>query len=517
MECFKMLFSDEKVVRGCIVDLQDEVEKSKCMANDQTCKTCYKLGCNLNPEFSSCYTTDTPFTKELPPFEYDTKSSPKQCTNYVEKCFTQVLDDETVIRGCLDDYIAENDKSPDFLDNIPRSKNVRCTGNLCNSKIKADFCITCNSTSDPNCANSQTNTKCPLEANRLGCYHFANETYIEKGCAANLDDNLRVKCITKEGELNEECIRCYGDNCNNRPDFLTCYSSDDADYRGNPKKCRRYDDECFIHASGDNVRRGCVSDVPYLSKPIKNFFNDCTNSAICRKCTSSNCNEEMIKRERCLSCSADVDGYIPCKFHPDKITMEVMCPFTLEPLGCYLSLGQNVSRGCTSTLNTERRLDCVSSSDTCKTCNGENCNEKEGFQVCTQCSSEIDGVECISGLARFNEKQCSNYTDKCFIQLRNGDVTRGCIDCTKTDCEQRENFAVYSNYGENRKDLTPQTCMICDSQNNKNCTNLLEFMSDPRYFKQCDISIENKGCYHYYNNTVQHHIRGIDFSIHFNQ
>lgn len=451
--------------------------------------------------------------KESEPYEFDTKSSPKECTNYVDKCFIQVLEDEneTVIRGCHDDYIAQDEKNADSLKKTSRNKFYACTGPLCNEKRKADFCISCNSTVDPDCANSKSATKCPLEAVRSGCYHFANSTYVEKGCVINLDEDLRAQCKSDNSQNNLKCKRCFGNNCNERNEFLTCYSSGEADFRGLPKTCKNYDDECFVHASGDLIQRGCVSDVRELPTPIRNFANDCKNPAICERCKSNKCNDKMIMRERCLSCSSDVNGLMTCKYFPNKKKMSVLCPFTLGSGGCYLSLDEKVTRGCTSALETQKQSECLGSSDKCKTCKGENCNEKVEFQVCTHCSSETDGKACITGDARFNETQCPNYTDKCYIHLENRVVTRGCMDRSKTltECDSdREHWAFYDNPNSNRLSLEAQTCFACDSSNNINCTNVEKFMNNNEYLEKCPLSLEDKGCYHYINSRTRRNIRG---------
>lgn len=485
----------------------------KCMANDDTCKTCSSLPiCNSKKNFSQCYVTDVPFRNHvlLAPAPIYTKSSPKICKNYDEKCFTHVQDERIVFRGCVETYAAEHDLSPNFLSEIVSDSQYEwCSFPLCNGELEPLYCHSCNS-SDSNCAGSlETNKifrkKCPLEAKPSGCYHLIKGDYVERGCMNEIEGDKRVECQSDS----DNCKKCIGSDCNNARNYLHCLWSDHADYIGVSKMCKRYNDQCIIHASKDIVRRGCYRD--WINVPLNgiDIQVDCENPKLCEKCSTYDCNNRFINREHCLSCSSAND--IACKFYPtDK--MQVMCPFRLQTLGCYHRQDTPyglVTRGCNSNLHSLQLRECQSTNSTCKMCLGKSCNRRDGFQTCNDCSSEIEGQDCMNNTVFLTERICPNYNDQCYINLVNDVIIRNCTDdiITPNDCHNTRNCTLCSGKRCNGRGIEPEICISCDSKKDPACKSTA-VIKEESFIKKCTLSLQEQGCYHYMDRKGDHHIRG---------
>lgn len=496
-----------------MADLQNHEEKAKCLANDENCKSCFEDKCNKKAKYSECYTTVDPYVKESPPFAFDTKSLRKLCTNYDDKCFLQVLENETVIRGCVGDYAAQNDLSIDFLSNVlNKSKYQICSGNLCNERIKAKFCLSCNSDDDKSCiskADIYHRKRCPLEPVDFGCYHYINESYVERGCITNIEHgDKRNDCQSDS----DNCKKCFGMECNHKNNFMSCYSSDNADYNGRSKICKRYDNECFIHASGDVVRRGCLRD--FVDAPIDgiDIVSDCKDTIICERCFHKDCNTRRISRERCISCERNVHG-IDC-IHFPSVELEELCPFSMKPLGCYLRQDEfRFARGCISSLKGEERQECQQSTGDCKTCLfGANCNIKRQFPVCTDCSTTIDGKDCQLRPSKLKTKQCPNYMDQCYIYAANGIVERNCTNDLLTPewcASHPKHCLLCADNTRNEKIIESEFCADCDSIDDIKCQSSIS-LDDESLFKECPIALTKKGCYHFIGDKSKRHIRGTE-------
>lgn len=483
------------------------------MANDDTCKTCFSsYGCNGKTNFSQCYVTDEPLKNHvlLAPAPNYTKSTKKICKNYDEKCFTHVQDENIVFRGCVESYAAEHDLTPNFLSKIvPKSQYEVCSSPYCNGELDKFYCHSCNS-SDSDCAgslesNNSFRKQCPLEAKPSGCYHLIKGNYVERGCMNELQGDKRVECQSDS----DNCKMCIGSDCNNAKNYSRCLWSDHGDYIGISKVCRRYNDQCIIHASKDVILRGCYRD--WINVPLNgiDIHSDCKNPILCEKCSTHDCNNRFIFRERCLSCSSN--DYFACKFYPND-NMEVNCPYTLQKLGCYHRQDKPfgvVTRGCTSSLNSLNLRECQSINSTCKTCLERSCNRRDGFQTCTDCSSEIDGKDCMNNTIFLTERTCPNYNDQCYINLKSDVITRNCTDdiVTPNDCNKTQNCTLCSGHRCNGRRIEPEICISCDSKKDPAC-NSTAVLKEESFVKKCPLSLTERGCYHYMDRKGKHHIRG---------
>lgn len=262
--------------------------------------------CNSRSNFTECLVTDEDQSKASNNF--DSLSSPKICKNYVDKCFVQVIKEDTVIRGCLDDYAVENKISSNFLDEVKNKRAYRvCSENLCNDDhVKPLHCITCNST-DPICTakrhtiindGSKYEKRCyPLEVIPSGCFHFDNGSFVERGCVSHLEEKQRAECEPDS----DECKKCFWNGCNTKTGFLKCISNEAQV----SKLCSAYEDQCFTLTKDDTVYRGCLNDI-YIN--LKNGFDirqEQRNRDNFEECGYDNCNNKQIESESCIVCKSE--------------------------------------------------------------------------------------------------------------------------------------------------------------------------------------------------------------------
>lgn len=518
--------SDSKVIRGCVVELEGS-EKETCMSNGETCKTCFEGDlCNRQSNFSKCFVTDQPITNALPPYVFDTKSTPKICTKYNDTCFIQVLENDTVIRGCVDEYAAQNDLSSNFLSENGASNRTYqlCSTPLCNeNQLNALFCLACSSTDDKNCASEPSiyQKKCQLEINSSGCYHFDNGSYVERGCIVDLTEDHRTNCESNS----ENCKQCTKDECNNKIKFMTCIWNNLTQTNDNPKICKGYDDQCYIHALRGLVRRGCLNDD---RDSYANILSDCKNEPeICELCSESNCNSRVLPEEHCYSCNSRV-GNIDCKYNPPP-DMIVKCLTHLKKYGCYhlyenqFGMGGSVSeRGCVSYLDSNMRTMCQtpSTNSTCKICDGDGCNKRVTFQMCADCSSKTNKrcIDCWTNIhgPRIKSRECENYMDQCYTHVdENGIVTRNCTDPlinTPEKCtSDPEHCHLFEESMANGNKVERDNCVSCDSNENPKCRSthgIIDTLLEKTLFKEYPLSIIYKGCFHFVDKKSDRHIRG---------
>lgn len=278
--------------------MKDEKLKAKCLANDETCKTCFGLGCNHKANFAQCLVTKK---DQIFPWNLYETISPQICSKYNDNCFIQVIGGDTVIRGCVEEFAAQSDLSPDFFTNVENHQTYRvCSEPLCNNEdLRAKSCISCNSTADRRCVfdSIYLQKNCfPLELDHSGCYHYVDGDYVEKGCITHLKGSRRVEC---ESEGEERCKKCDGFVCNGKSRFMACIQSDkdDVNVPRPSEPCRRYDDQCFIRVSNGVVRRGCLSDL--IDSPVSGIDSDfIKKGTVFEKCQFENCNDREIEQEQ---------------------------------------------------------------------------------------------------------------------------------------------------------------------------------------------------------------------------
>ncbi|XP_055309662.1 uncharacterized protein LOC129573299 [Sitodiplosis mosellana] len=492
------------IKRGCVRDVKGHL-KSLCLQQSEICKMCIGKNCNSMTEFRRCY-----FDRGEKPAAVWTKGR-RTCKKFDDKCFTLVNENETVIKGCLSDFTEKNNVSIDFYaKNYNASVYQECSSTLCNSDdIEPLWCIGCDSRLNQTCFSSAfaIRQRCPLEVISSGCYHHYDGKHVKRGCIAHLDKEERVQCESDS----DECKKCFRKQCNREIFFLHCITTNPMNASDSQSKlCRRYTDECFTHVSNETVRKGCISDIiDSKNDGINIDIKDCDNDEICVKCSGDdNCNGGQVKHEQCIVCSTATKK--DCRYYTKGLEKE--CPLTAKRLGCYLNVDENdvVERGCMSQLLPEKRKYCRASNGTCKSCMGENCNEKRHFQTCNICDSEVDGENCLSAPWQLERKVCPNYLDHCYTHLENGRVRRNCIgDKTVPDVDICEFYKANckhctNGYGCNDEIIVNESCVSCSSTIDPTCATNITFA----VFEECPLSINSNRCYHMINATTGEHRRG---------
>lgn len=506
--CFH--FSETGMMRGCVANLEGE-EKENCLENDKICKSCLRNGCNRKRAFAECMVTNgVVHVKYKPKQPFDDKLFTKICKKYDDSCFVLANDLNIVFRDCLSEYSEKNEVSINFLSEHHNSTSYEvCSEPLCNDHdIQPFYCLSCDSRYDGNCMNTSSSERkrCSLEVNPSGCYHF-DGNHIERGCITDLDEEKRELCESDS----ETCKKCIGNECNSKAVFQKCLATDGEGF--NNKTCKRYTDECFIHVSDNNVRRGCVSDL--IESPIDgiDIVADCENDEICEKCSDrNNCNDREIEGEYCLVCTSTDDLF--CLHYPESLNASEQCPLTLKQIGCYLQQDGfwYAERGCMSHLDSTRQLGCKTSNSTCKMCLGNNCNEKRRFQTCADCNSKVDGKDCIDKAFIAKIRTCDDYHGECYTQVENADVIRNCtgdniIPNADTCKENPDNCKLCSDSSFcNDRTIRTLKCVTCDSLTDSSCASNTTFEK----FSTCPLSVHEPNCYHMIDGG-QIHRRGEHF------
>lgn len=480
-------------------------ERTKCIANDDTCKTCSRDGCNKKASFSECLATEGAVSIDIKSTDYKPKSQSenelfftKICKDYNDACFILTNDSNLVTRDCFHEYLQKTGLYTNYIfENYKSSSYEMCSEPLCNDQdIQEMHCVSCNSQTDKNCVDgtSTGRKRCELEVNPSGCYHFNDGLHVERGCISDLALDRREMCESDS----DECKSCIGNECNSKASFQKCIKAVPGINLNISTICRRYVDECYTHIYNNEIRRGCVGDL--IDVPIEgvDIENDCKNDAICELCSDTNdCNGREIATEHCLVCSTD-DVF--CSTNPST-DMSETCPLALKPFGCYLvkDIGLSAKRGCVLQLEEQERQNCQNS--TCKTCIGNNCNLKRSFQKCINCNSEVD-MNCkekaYNQQTLANEMLCPNYLGECYTLVQDGHVIRNCtgdevIPNADTCTENPENCKLCSDRGTcNGEPVKTLTCASCDSSIDASCATNITFSS----FETCQLSIQPQTCYH---------------------
>lgn len=216
MKNFPLSFIEQKrisnlgdiVKRGCINNGLHPGEVAMCRQQGQFCKTCYGNDCNAKETFQRCRTCDS--TSNVNCIRSGGSVDEMVCRNYLDTCYVHVRND-IVTRGC----VTQPSTPTEVQTECQRSGSdfcETCTGNNCNSLlIDGEFCLTCDSTVNPDCRDSLNHTmrtQCNLGVRRLGCYRFDDGgDIIKRGCLSHLIPEEITYC-RGQGAF---CKTCIGD------------------------------------------------------------------------------------------------------------------------------------------------------------------------------------------------------------------------------------------------------------------------------------------------------------------
>lgn len=496
--CYHFEDNDE-IKRGCISEIEEEDFRKSCESNSDKCKKCDGNGCNSRTTgFQTCLTDEHSIVKAKANFV------PKTCTNYMDECFTHVTND-SVRKGCLGDAIEieginimSDCENPDICE--------KCSGHInCNNQtIQREFCIVCDSNTNPDCKNSPKNAmrdQCPLSVRPMGCLTLQNDTAIKRACMSAYPV-LREQCLADD----ENCKYCFGELCNKTPYSIQCHicdSTKDKNCITNPElvgmeSCKNNFDECFTHVSNDSVvTRGCLAQ-------FKSDKENCSNEDTCQRCSEEDgCNKIPIKTESCYSCDSKLDPR--CKSKVIEANKQ-NCPVkTFQPLGCYHYISEtqgHTKRGCITSLSSGDRKLALKQTNEWKNCKDrDNCNSKSAFASCFKCHSTSD-PGCMSGQFNGSIKICNSYEDDCFSLLGLDSAERGCLSDLKQQTIEKyrlnpKKFKICTNKFYqicNSDKINEAKCITCDLRKNLQCKNEPEQVSQ-KYCGSIDLPDEDLGCY----------------------
>lgn len=360
----------------------------------------------------------------------------RACNNSTDRCFTGIHN-ELIERGCLEEYMKAEHLSADSMAERFSELYRPCDGTLCNDDvILTEQCFESDATQLADKSIKPNLKKCRLKRSPMGCYHVSdqNDDIIARGCISDLKDDERQQ-LQKNNNQNSY-KECFTSGCNEKPYMQRCiHGSEDVtrpfQSRNGWQICTKHDDKCFVHVSGNIVRRGCLDGARTAFSDGAKIIHDCEIGDFCATCTGQmDCNDNIIEAEHCIECDS---RNAPLCANEPHLGMSEKCPLAVRPLGCYMSEHESlgIERGCLSHLNDQDRATCGDNknSPACKSCGGESCNIRPYFQECFECDMHTNGDNCIESPTLVNLKRCSSYIGGgCYTLVKKGIFKRGCID-----------------------------------------------------------------------------------------
>ncbi|XP_065075658.1 proprotein convertase subtilisin/kexin type 5-like [Ochlerotatus camptorhynchus] len=294
-------------------------------------------------------------------------------------------------------------------------------------------CIICADTdTDQTCAQGTGKTPSSCTNTDDVCYMRNNGNKIERGCLKDLPVADQSNCAAVEGQ---SCMTCPADGCNSAT-WVKCHKcvettntcTNEQELTG-ASVCSKYvkEDQCYAKVDGNEVTRGCKSDLPATN-------DGCTNNKYCDVCSGDGCNslsgEKLRTFPKCLICKSTDAKCI------DASSPAVECDKRDDT--CFTRLQANVlERGCLSTLTIADQNKCKDDQDaTCLACtDAEACN-KQNWLMCHQCK-ETDAATCAEVQTDDKAQFCKTYKDgnQCYERLESTKIVRGCV----TDLAINEN------------------------------------------------------------------------------
>lgn len=344
---------------------------------------------------------------------------------------------------------------------------------------------------------------CSLSSTPKGCYHFINQTTdeVRRGCMIDISEEFYENC-----QDTDVCRRCFGDKCNSKQEFTKCIKCDEKNDSNcilnnllmETTICKQYDSDCYIHIGNDSISRGCLNDMN------ETFMNDCRGSNnkcdICDPKTNSNlCNSQDLIKDVCTVCDSREKS--DCRSRPDFFKSKYCNAFNSNVHGCYLSTFEHrARRGCVEDLPENEKLDCFNQNDTCKSCFGENCNEKVNFHTCISCTSLKDR-HCTNDLYGVKQEICHDYMGSCITGIdAEGTTHRRCANethdsvfvsgketCSGVDCNTVS---------------VPKNRLQCYQCDDEHCEDVHKPTIKPHKSKPCNRFSLIEGCYTYMDQSM---------------
>nr|XP_029732163.1 uncharacterized protein LOC109432255 [Aedes albopictus] len=250
--------------------------------------------------------------------------------------------------------------------------------------VKAQIsCLQC-STDDPGCDDGTlAPTSCSTPDDSCYSLTLSGGFILERGCLAALSTEDQTKC----SDLTDRtCTVCSESGCN-RARWHKCHQcskSSNSKCAFHPNRvafCRNFtaDDRCYAKVVGDEVIRGCQSDLDLAENQ-----NPCDGNKYCLTCEGDSCNwadQDVLKTvSRCVQCK---EGDFRCV---DGTTTNSECDEREDR--CYIKMWREgeLDRGCVKKLSQEEQARCNDESDrSCYSCFGRQCNSHRWLR-CFHCA-----------------------------------------------------------------------------------------------------------------------------------
>ncbi|XP_034108700.1 uncharacterized protein LOC117570904 [Drosophila albomicans] len=404
----------------------------------------------------------------------------KCANNDQQNCATVfATNGSVVLRGCTDQLYADEENTQYCDANGANCKFCKSTG--CNNARSLDTyvnCVLCDGSEQAACVRSISDitrqTSCQGSC-FTGLYPRSRSVEdspfeLARGCLDDLEYDDREACAA--GTL-ENCVACTGAVCNTDDvpeQRLSCnYCADESCAELTALTCTAYreNDQCYIHVGDLKIESaGCASDLErtFLTENRRDLY----------LCSGDNCNTKDVLNEVGVSCalcnSTAESGCIA-----GESILAPVCQHYLYPQ-CYTHITEDgvVQRGCLMDTDDELFDDCLSgTSDTCSTCDSNNCNTQlypADWQSCLRCDSNSD-ANCEKQPASY-AGYCSVYQaeEGCVTSLENGRTRRGCQSELSCDVSQ------------------PGNCRFCEN-NNCNSINLAaSYVGEPGKWQDLPLS-----------------------------
>lgn len=478
MGCYHVESSNGSVRKGCVADLSaTEVEAYSKKPNEYI--TCTGNNCNSRHTMLSCLSCKSKRPNDECALNQN-KIALKVCRNYHDKCYARISVDSYFERGCLGDASKEVASDCSVTTVVCKLCNNK---NGCNDQYVRERCLEQQyKKGSAVIVTSNTMKKCSLQSKPSGCYHFEDKTMgmVRKGCVGDLTADELSDYIRQQPYFQ----RCFGDSCNWRYELFSCLSCTStldsstclSDIQHIDRVlCDRYQDQCFLRATGDQIQRGC------LSTAITDIINDCrTDRHKCMTCDqTNNCNDQVKRHEHCYTLNSNPFSSSANEL-VDKQPTSMKCSLSTYPLGCYHFENAErriVRKGCVSDLRvSEIQSYQQQQQQFFMKCLGDNCNSGSHIISCLACESNgIDG-HCVTNFTNAVIEACPMYGDKCYTRITtNNQYKRGCLskasEIVTKACDSKLDKCEVCDTNKCNDHIAANHCVSCDSEFDRHCQN----------------------------------------------
>ncbi|EAT48019.1 AAEL000915-PA [Aedes aegypti] len=211
--CYNRLDQNGTLHRGCLSDLNEDLQQTCLNPSNQSCEICSGSGCNNNTfpaNALQCVQCDSLMNMDC----VQNQSSNlfvNPCRKHVngDKCYTWLRTDGSIERGCQSSLNAT-------CNALLNATCSACEGPVCNAEVYPwgrRSCYQCDGRSDRTCGLEQTiqqeSKVCQRYQPQDQCYTLLQNGIVKRGCTSEFDADV---C---HGLERTECRTCSVDHCNN--------------------------------------------------------------------------------------------------------------------------------------------------------------------------------------------------------------------------------------------------------------------------------------------------------------